>query len=68
MSGVSDSNLQVPLILPDLRKEETIVHIIGSLNQLTKVSDFIFSTINQKCEQFSDQLEAISKVRNKYIA
>ena len=59
------NNFQVPLILPDLRAQETIVQIIGSLNQLTKVSDNIFDKIDQKCEEFQSTLEALSKVRVK---
>ena len=57
------NNFQVPLILPDLRAQETIGQIIGSLNQLTKVSDNIFDKIDQKCEEFQSTLEALSKVR-----
>ena len=56
------NNFQVPLILPDLRVQETIVQIIGSLNQLTEVSDNIFDKIDQKCEEFQSTLEALSKV------
>ena len=56
------NNFQVPLILPDLRVQETIVQIIGSLNQLTEVSDNIFDKIDQKCEEFQSMLEALSKV------
>ena len=65
MSGVYD--YQVPLISSDLRKEETIVQIIGSLNQLTNVSNNIFSKIEQKCEEFQSQLEGISKVTIEII-
>ena len=59
----SVSSFEVPLILNDLRKEETIVHIISSINQLTKVSDHIFSTIDQKCDQFQSTLQDLTKVR-----
>ena len=56
-------SFEVPLVLNDLRKEETIVHIIASINQLTKVSDHIFSTIDQKCDQFQSTLQVLSQVR-----
>ena len=65
MSGVYD--YQVPLISSDLRKEETIVQIIGSLNQLTNVSNNIFTKIEAKCEEFQCQLEDISKVTIEII-
>ena len=58
----SVSSFEVPLVLNDLRKEETIVHIIGSISQLTKVSDHIFATIEQKCDQFQSTLQVLSKV------
>ena len=56
-------SFEVPLILNDLRGEETIVHIIGSITQLTKVSNHIFSTIDQKCDQFQSTLQNLSQVR-----
>ena len=56
-------SFEVPLILNDLRAEETIVHIIGSITQLTKVSNHIFSTIDQKCDQFQSTLQVLSEVR-----
>ena len=59
----SISRFEVPLIVNDLRKEETIVHIIASISQLTKVSDHIFSTIDQKCDQFQSTLQVLSQVR-----
>lgn len=55
-------SFEVPLVLNDLRKEETIVHIIASINQLTKVSDHIFSTIDQKCDQFQSTLQVLTEV------
>ena len=62
----SISSFEVPLILNDLRKEETIVNIISSISQLTKVSDHIFSTIDQKCDQFQSTLQGLTKVRTFY--
>ena len=59
----SISSFEVPLVLNDLRKEETIVHIIASISQLTKVSNHIFATIDQKCDQFQSTLQDLSKVR-----
>ena len=56
-------SFEVPLILNDLRAEETIVHIIGSISQLTKLSNHIFSTIDQKCDQFQSTLQVLSQVR-----
>ena len=62
----SISSFEVPLILNDLRKEETIVNIISSISQLTKVSDHIFSTIDQKCDQFQSTLQGLTEVRTFY--
>ena len=59
----SISSFEVPLVLNDLRKEETIVHIIASISQLTKVSNHIFATIDQKCDQFQSTLQVLSEVR-----
>ena len=56
------SELQVPLILQDLRKEETMVHIMRSLNQLSQVSETIFKKIENKCEEFQGRLHGIDKV------
>ena len=66
MTG-SVCSFEVPLILNDLRGEETIVHIIASITQLTKVSNHIFSTIDQKCDQFQSTLQVLSQVRDIFL-
>ena len=48
IQGNSESdNLIVPVILLDLRKEVTMLDIIDSLNQLTRLSETIIHTMNQ---------------------
>ena len=52
----------VPLVLPDLRREETLASVLSSVAHLSKLSDHIFSTIEGKCDEFMSQLEGLDKV------
>lgn len=51
----------VPLIPPDLRREETILHIADSLNYLQKITNDVFSRIGKKVEEFGKRLNALNK-------
>ena len=50
---------EVPLVQNDLRKEETMVQIVGALTRLTRVSDHIFRQIEAKCAEFTSKVEAV---------
>ena len=56
------SDFQVPLVLPDLRREENLASVLMSINHLSKVSEHIFSTIEGKCDQFHCQIDGFNKV------
>ena len=55
------SSYEVPIIPNDLRREETMVHIIGALNQLTKISTDIFAKIGSKCDEFQGKIANINQ-------
>ncbi|XP_067129028.1 WASH complex subunit 1-like [Centruroides vittatus] len=50
----------VALIPPDLRREETILHIADSLNYLQKVTNDVFSRIGNKVEEFRKRLNTLN--------
>ena len=52
---------EVPLVQNDLRSEETIVHVLGALTQLSKVSSDIFSKIDVKCNEFQQKIFDVNK-------
>jgi WAS family protein 1 len=52
---------QIPIIPNDLRREETIVHVVGALTQLTKVSNDIFDKIGGKCDEFQSKIAGINQ-------
>ena len=52
---------EVPLVQNDLRSEETIVHVLGALTQLSKVSNDIFSKIDVKCTEFQQKIFDVNK-------
>ena len=52
---------EVPLIQNDLRSEETIVHVVGALTQLSKISCDIFSKIDTKCDDFQNKITFINR-------
>ncbi|XP_075850298.1 WASH complex subunit 1-like [Microcebus murinus] len=51
----------VPLIQPDLRREEAIQQVADALQYLQKVSSDIFSRISQRVEVSRSQLQAIGE-------
>lgn len=51
----------VPLIQPDLRREEAIQQVADALQYLQKVSGDIFSRISQRVELSRSQLQAIGE-------
>ena len=55
------NSYEVPIIPNDLRREETMVHIIGALNQLTKISNDIFAKIGSKCDEFQGKIANINQ-------
>ena len=55
------NSYEVPIIPNDLRREETMVHIIGALNQLTKISNDIFAKIGSKCDEFQGKITNINQ-------
>ena len=55
------NSYEVPIIPNDLRQEETMVHIIGALNQLTKISTDIFAKIGSKCDEFQGKIASINQ-------
>ena len=59
---MSGPEFQVPLVLPDLRREESLASVISSVSHLSKLSEHIFSTIEGKCDEFLSQLEGFNKV------
>ena len=59
---MSGPEFQVPLVLPDLRREESLASALSSVAQLAKLSEHIFSTIEGKCDEFLSQLEGFNKV------
>ena len=62
VTDMEHSNLyEVPLIQNDLRSEETIVHVVGALTQLSKVSGDIFSKIGAKCEDFQQKIYDVNR-------
>lgn len=59
---MSGPDFQVPLVLPDLRREESLAAVISSVAHLSKLAEHIFSTIEGKCDEFLSQLEGFNKV------
>ncbi|XP_017720109.1 PREDICTED: LOW QUALITY PROTEIN: WAS protein family homolog 1 [Rhinopithecus bieti] len=51
----------VPLIQPDLRREEAVQQMADALQYLQKVSGDIFSRISQRVEQSRSQVQAIGE-------
>ena len=50
------------LVLPDLRREESLASVLSSVAHVSKLSEHIFSTIEAKCDEFLSQLEGFDKV------
>lgn len=50
----------VPIILPDLRREESLTQVIDSLEYLQAVADDIFNRISNRVAENRDQLTAIN--------
>ena len=59
---MSCPEFSVPLVLPDLRREESLDSVLSSVAHVSKLSEHIFSTIEAKCDQFLSQLEGFNKV------
>ena len=59
---MSCPEFQVALVLPDLRREESLASVLSSVTHLSKLSEHIFSTIEAKCDEFLSQLEGFNKV------
>ena len=51
----------VPIIPNHLRREETVVHVLGALTQLTKVSNDIFAKIGAKCDELQAKVSGINQ-------
>ncbi|XP_022432998.1 WASH complex subunit 1 isoform X1 [Delphinapterus leucas] len=60
-SPLADQTYAVPLIQPDLRREEAIQQVADALQHLQKVSGDIFSRISQRVELSRSQLQAIGE-------
>ncbi|XP_055988679.1 WASH complex subunit 1-like [Sorex fumeus] len=60
-SSLAGQTYAVPLIQPDLRREEAVQQIADALQDLQKVSGDIFSRISQRVEQSRSQLQAIGE-------
>ncbi|XP_028342509.1 WASH complex subunit 1 isoform X1 [Physeter macrocephalus] len=58
---LADQTYAVPLIQPDLRREEAIQQVADALQHLQKVSGDIFSRISQRVELSRSQLRAIGE-------
>lgn len=56
-----DQIYNVPLIPPDLRREETILHIADTLDYLEQITNDIFSRITSRVEEYRNRLQAINK-------
>jgi len=52
---------EVPLIPNDMRQEEAILHMVGAINQLSKVSADIFKRVGAKIEESEKKLQAINQ-------
>lgn len=52
---------EVPLIPNDMRQEETILHMVGAINQLSKVSADIFKRVGAKIEESEKKLQVINQ-------
>ncbi|XP_055976499.1 LOW QUALITY PROTEIN: WASH complex subunit 1-like [Sorex fumeus] len=60
-SSLAGQTYAVPLIQPDLRREEAVQQVADALQYLQKVSGDIFSRISQRVEQSRSQLQAIGE-------
>ena len=56
-----EEGYQVPLLPNDLRREETILHVVGALTHLSKVSNDIFGKIGAKCDEFQEKISGINQ-------
>lgn len=54
-----DQSYEVPIVPPDLRREETIRQICDSLDYLEKVADDIFNRISKRVTENHGRLHAI---------
>ncbi|XP_008576018.1 PREDICTED: WAS protein family homolog 1 [Galeopterus variegatus] len=59
--SLAGQSYAVPLIQPDLRREEAIQQVADALQYLQKVSGDIFSRISQRVELSRSQLQAIGE-------
>ncbi|KAG3292701.1 WASH complex subunit 1 [Ictidomys tridecemlineatus] len=59
--SLAGQTYSVPLIQPDLRREEAIQQVADALQYLQKVSGDIFSRISQRVELSRSQLQAIGE-------
>ena len=66
MPGVN--KYDVPLILPGLRKEESIFQIVNALEYLQQVSKDVFSKIEKRVAENRDRIAAIDKRANVAMA
>lgn len=58
MPGVT---YDVPLVLPGLRKEESIFQMVNALEYLRHVSNDVFSKIEKRVEENRDRISAVGK-------
>lgn len=66
MPGVN--TYDVPLILPGLRKEESILQMVNALEHLQQVSNDVFSKIEKRVAENRDRIAAIDKRANIAMA
>jgi WAS family protein 1 len=66
MPGVN--KYDVPLILPGLRKEESIFQMVNALEYLQQVSSDVFSKIEKRVAENRDRIAAIDKRANVAMA
>ena len=66
MPGVN--TYDVPLILPGLRKEESIFQIVNALEYLQQVSNDVFSKIDKRVAENRDKIAAIDRRANLAMA
>nr|XP_058937325.1 WASH complex subunit 1 isoform X4 [Kogia breviceps] len=58
---LADQTYAVPLVQPDLRREEAVQQVADALQHLQKVSGDIFSRISQRVELSRSRLQAIGE-------
>ena len=58
----------VPIILPDLRKEESLYQLTDTLDHLERVANDVFSRISRRVAEHRDRLSAINNRVNLALA